>query len=152
MIKSIQNIENGTVIDHITPGKAIKCMQLMNIKENKTFFIAMNVISTKMGLKDFIKIEDYFPSSEELEKISVISPNATISTIKQGKVVEKKQVKTPEFIESYFKCINPKCVTNQEKEIKTKFKIKSTDPLILKCLYCGKQMTDEEITEVNKQQ
>ena len=149
MIKSVQDIKNGTVIDHISPGKAVKCIKLINPGENKTFFIGINVLSNKMKLKDFIKIEDYYPDMRDLEKISLFSPNATVSIIKEGKVIEKKKIKPPEQISSYFKCINPKCVTNTERGVKTVFKIEKLNPLVLKCLYCDKQMTDEEIAEIN---
>ena len=147
MNKPIQNIENGTVIDHIPAGKAMKCLELMRLETKNTLLIGMNMDSAKMGLKDFIKIEDYYPSEEETAIISLIAPSATISTIKKGRVVGKKKVKTPEQITGVFKCINPKCVTNTEKHVTPKFKVESVKPLVLRCLYCDKQMKEEELTE-----
>lgn len=147
MSKPIQNIENGTVIDHIPSGKAMKCLELMHLETRNTLLIGMNMNSNKMKLKDFIKIEDYYPTEKETAIISLIAPSATISTIKKGEVLSKKKVKAPEEITGVFKCINPKCVTNTERGIKPKFKVESVKPLLLRCFYCDKQMNEKELTE-----
>ena len=151
MNKPIQNIENGVVIDHIPAGKAMKCLELMHLKTNNMKLIGMHMNSNKMQLKDFIKIENYYPSGEETAIISLIAPNATISTIKKGKVESKKQVKPPQEITGVFKCINPKCVTNTERSVTPKFKVESVKPLSLRCFYCDKQMNEKELTEYHQQ-
>lgn len=145
--KPIQDIENGTVIDHIPPGQAMKCIKLMHPKIKNTFLIGMNLNSNKMKTKDFIKIENHYPSNEEINKISLIAPNATINTIKNKQVTKKTKIKTPKTIKNHFKCINPKCITNTETYITTKFKIEQTKPLLIRCTYCDKQMNDKELTE-----
>jgi len=56
--------------------------------------------------------------------------------------VEKKQVKVPDTITGIARCMNPKCVTNNEPVV-TKFKVLYTQTVDLKCLYCEK-ITDQE--------
>jgi aspartate carbamoyltransferase regulatory subunit len=52
-------------------------------------------------------------------------------------VVEKKTVEVPDTIEGIVKCVNPKCITNNE-DVKTKFEVINKDPVKLKCHYCEK--------------
>ena len=40
-------------------------------------------------------------------------------------------------ITGIIKCVNPKCITNNE-EVKTKFTVISKNEVALKCLYCEK--------------
>ncbi len=81
----VRAIENGTVIDHIEPGKAMRCLRLMNPRIRKPLYLGMNAESNKMNKKDFIKIEDYYPTEGETNRIALISQKATINTIKKAK-------------------------------------------------------------------
>ena len=55
----VQPIKDGTVIDHITPGNALKVLKILGIegKEGSIISIAMNVVG-KRGKKDIVKIEN----------------------------------------------------------------------------------------------
>jgi aspartate carbamoyltransferase regulatory subunit len=61
-------------------------------------------------------------------------------------VVEKKVVEVPEEIVGIAKCMNPKCITNNEK-ITTRFDVVSKTQVKLKCRYCEK-ITDQEHIEI----
>ena len=89
--QKIKDIENGTVIDHIPAGKAVKVLEALGQKKD-IILAAINVSSTKMGQKDVLKFENRFLAADELKKIKPIAPAATINTIKGTKVVEKKKV------------------------------------------------------------
>ena len=65
-------------------------------------------------------------------------PNA----IKYNKNPSQKVVEIPDEISGIVKCVNPKCITNNEK-IVTKFKVISKREVQLKCHYCEK-ITDPE--------
>ncbi len=91
--KKIKDIENGSVIDHISAGKAIKVMDALGLKGKETVLIAINVSSKSMGSKDILKIENKSLSPEDSKKIAKIAPKATINIIKDFKVAEKMQVK-----------------------------------------------------------
>ncbi|RUM45057.1 MAG: hypothetical protein DSY35_01285 [Desulfurobacterium sp.] len=59
---------------------------------------------------------------EEVNKISLISPRATINIIRDYEVVEKRKVEIPEIVEGVLKCANPNCITNFE-NVTTKFSV-----------------------------
>jgi len=58
--------------------------------------------------------------------------------------VEKFKVKLPEHIERIVKCINPRCVTNQQ-PVTTRFEVIPTSPPALRCLYCERVMAGDDI-------
>ena len=140
----VKPIENGTVIDHISKGKALKVYKVLNIRDDQTITIAMNVPSKKNGKKDVLKIEGIELSKEDVNKISLISPNATINIIKDGVVVRKFKVEIPDTIEGILKCTNPNCITQIE-NIAGKFKVEEKEPLKIRCAYCEKFLNSIEI-------
>ena len=57
----------------------------------------------------------------------------------KGKIIEKRNVKLPSEVNGILDCLNPKCITNKEREpLKTKFIVKE-NPLRLRCAYCNKE-------------
>ncbi len=145
----ITRIENGTAIDHIAPGSALKVLELLDLKDEKknSITIAIRVDSNEMGKKDLLKIEDKFLTPTESAMIALISPDATINIIKSFEVTEKHPVELPEELTGIFDCSNPNCITNQEREpVESKFKVTDKDPLTVRCLYCDNLMEEEQIT------
>lgn len=145
----ITRIENGTAIDHIAPGSALKVFDLLELKEEKenSITIAIRVDSEKMGKKDLLKIEDKFLTPTESAMIALISPQATINIIKSFKVKEKHPVELPEQLTGIFSCSNPHCITNQEREpVESRFKVTNKEPLSVRCEYCDNLMQEEQIT------
>ncbi|RLG59636.1 MAG: aspartate carbamoyltransferase regulatory subunit, partial [Candidatus Hydrothermarchaeota archaeon] len=84
----VLKIKNGTVIDHIEGGQALNVLKIIGIPKT-TVTIAMNVPSKKTGIKDIVKVEGRELKEEEVNKISLISPRATINIIRNYEVVEK---------------------------------------------------------------
>lgn len=135
----VKHIENGTVIDHISPGKALEVFDLIEESNGGSIIVAMNMPSTKHGKKDILKMENVFVDEDKLDLVSLIAPKATINIIKDGKIKEKRQSKLPSEVSGVLTCLNPKCVTNKEREpIETNFLVRK-DPLRLKCAYCNKE-------------
>lgn len=116
----VTKIKDGTVLDHLSPGTALEIIQFLHLTGNSPLVIATNVDSTQHGQKDVVKIEDKFLSQEETNKLSLLSPNATINIIKNYEVKEKRGVERPELLERAVNCPNKKCVTNSE-DCQTKF-------------------------------
>ncbi|ABR54337.1 aspartate carbamoyltransferase, regulatory subunit [Methanococcus vannielii SB] len=133
----VKPIENGTVIDHIESSKALKVYDLLKINESMPVTLALNVSSKKGSLKDILKIEGLALSKADVNKIALVSPNATINIIKDGKVVSKFKVGIPNKIDGIVKCTNPNCITNKE-GIKSKFTVEQKDTLKIRCDYCEK--------------
>ena len=143
----VKKIKNGTVIDHITAGQALNVLKILGIAEEypkTTVTVAMNVPSNKVGSKDIVKVEGRELKAGEADKISLIASNATINIIRNYEVVEKKKVSIPELIEGVLKCANPNCVTHFEK-MRSKFMMITKNPIKLRCLYCERAMTEEDV-------
>lgn len=146
-ILHVSKIRNGTVIDHITGGHALDVIKILGItgKEKKIITIAINVPSKRFKLKDIVKIEGRELKPEEVHKIALLAPHATINIIRNYKVVDKQRVKLPKVIHDILKCANPACVTNSNEPVKPKFYVVSEEPLMLKCHYCGYIMEKNEM-------
>jgi aspartate carbamoyltransferase regulatory subunit len=140
---TVSAIKNGTVIDHIPADTLFKVISVLKIDTMETTItIGNNLSSTKLGKKGIIKMDEKYPSIEDINKIALFAPNAKINIIKDYKVSDKKNVSIPKTITGIFKCMNPKCITNFEK-MTTKFDvIEKNGKLQLKCHYCDKH-TDQ---------
>jgi aspartate carbamoyltransferase regulatory subunit len=145
----VAKIKDGTVIDHITAGHAMDVARILGIagRSNAVVTIAMNVTSKNLGKKDMVKIEGRELNPEEVDKIALLAPHATINIIRNYKVIEKKEVKLPKIIKGIIKCANPACVSNSNEPVQPKFYVESEDPLSVKCHYCGYIMEKQDILE-----
>ena len=144
----VSAIKDGTVIDHI-PAESlfivINILGLDKIPNQITF--GTNLDSRKLGKKAIIKVADKFFEDDEINKISLVAPHAKLNIIRNYEVSEKKDVEIPDEITGLVKCFNPKCITNNESII-TKFKVENKKEVALKCNYCEKITTRQEL-EVN---
>ncbi|NLI73686.1 MAG: aspartate carbamoyltransferase regulatory subunit [Euryarchaeota archaeon] len=133
-------IRNGTVIDHIDCGQALKVLRIIGINDSVQYTVSvlLHVPSKKDGWKDIIKVEDRELDAKEVDKISLIAPHATINIIRDFNVAEKFTVKMPEVAKGIVKCGNPNCITNMNEPVETEFVIESKDPTVLRCLYCDR--------------
>ena len=142
----VSAVENGTVIDHIPADKlfdVINVLGIQNLENTVTF--GYNLISSKLGKKGIIKIWDKFLKDDEINKLALVAPTAKINIIRDFEVAEKKAVMVPEHVEGIAKCVNPKCITNNE-PMSTIFHVIDKDNCIVKCHYCEKEQKREEIT------
>lgn len=143
----VSAIENGTVIDHIPANVLFKVISILNLhKIDKQITFGSNLASKKLGKKAIIKLTDTFFIDKEINKIALVAPQAKLNIIRDYSVVEKKVVEVPEEIIGIAKCMNPKCITNNEK-ITTRFDVVSKTEVKLKCRYCEK-ITDQEHIEI----
>ncbi len=145
----ITPIEHGTVIDHIKKGQAMKVLKILNLIDREIDFIvsvAMNVDSSE-GKKDIVKVEDMELRNDELDKISLISPEATVNIIRNYDVVDKHRVELPEMTKGIVRCRNNNCITNQKEPVDSEFEVVGKDPVTLKCIYCKREIVGEEISE-----
>lgn len=148
----IDKISKGSVIDHIDAGYALTILNLTGIDESKNLMtIGVNVSSKKYATKDIIKIENVFLNKTQMQQISILSPNATISLIENYKVIEKKKVKLPQIIKKLILCINKTCISNSEEPIDTEFIVLEEKPLKIQCVYCGRIYKLEEIVFTSKE-
>lgn len=139
----VPRIKDGTVIDHITAGNAVKVLHILGIPKSSssTVSVAMNVKS-KLGKKDIVKVENRELKHSEVDKIALISPKATINIIRDYEVAEKHKVKLPDEIAGIVKCSNPTCISNSKEPVKSRFRVISKDPPRIKCYYCEREPED----------
>ena len=140
----VSALENGTVLDHIPAENVYKALDILDLKGVESqITIGINLSSKFFGKKGIIKIADKFFEDEELNKLALIAPKATVNVIRDFQVVEKKKLVMPEEIHGITKCRNPKCVTNHQ-PVKTWFKtIDNGNEISLLCHYCEK-ITDSK--------
>ncbi len=136
--RSISALENGTVIDHINSNNTLKVVNILKLNdEDKMIMIGVNFKSKTMGKKGIIKIANKELSMDELNKISLVAPNASIAIIKDFEIVKKSKLDFPKEFIGIAKCGNSNCITNHE-PVKTHFKTISEEPVMVKCKYCEK--------------
>jgi aspartate carbamoyltransferase regulatory subunit len=145
----VSKIKNGTVIDHVTGGHALDVVKILGItgRERGTVTIAINVPSKRFKTKDIVKIEGRELNPQELDKIALIAPHATINIIRDYKVAEKQEVKLPKSIDNIIKCANPACISNSNEPVRAKFYVDCEEPLLLKCHYCGYVMEKKDVLQ-----
>ena len=114
----VSKIKDGTVIDHIREGYALDVIKIL-------------------GITGIVKIEGRALNPQEVNRIALVAPHASINIVQNYKVVKKVEVKLPNAIEGIIKCVNPCCISNSDEPIFSKFYVKSEEPLLLKCHYCG---------------
>ena len=143
----VSKIKDGTVIDHITSGHALDVAKILGINrlEKRVITIAINVPSERLKRKDIVKIEGRELNPEEVHKIALVAPHATINIIRNYRVVEKQRVKLPEVIEDIMKCTNPACISNSNEPVQARFYVEEEEPLLLKCHYCGFIMEKKDV-------
>jgi len=140
----VSPIENGTVIDHLPPGKAIKIAEVLGLMHDSVVIIGQNLKSTKYGKKDLIKVENRFMTESECSKIALIAPNATVNIIRDFAISEKRMVEVPDTVEGVALCANANCITNREK-VPARLHAITKTPLLLVCHYCGFEVKGDEL-------
>ena len=148
-IKEMQNILSPEMVIFSKPESAL-------LLDNKPFFYPdfsadiqyeteIVIKIDRLGKKAIIKITDKFFDNDEVNKIALVAPEAKLNTIRDYRVVEKREVKVPDEVTGIAKCVNPKCITNNER-ITTRFYVTDKKPVTLKCHYCEKMVEQEQMT------
>jgi aspartate carbamoyltransferase regulatory subunit len=145
---SVAPIKDGTVIDHIPAGQALKIIYLLQLAEQRyKVILGLHLSSSSMGHKDIVKIEDRFLTEREAHDIAVFAPNATINIIKNYKVFSKIKAKLPETVKGILVCPNGRCITEQE-NVETLFMVEEFKQKVrLRCFYCEKIFERDEIKD-----
>jgi len=137
-------IKNGTVIDHIPAGMALKVLKVLGIDEavTSTVTVAMHVPSKAMGWKDIVKVEDRELSPREVDKIALIAPRASVNVIRNYNVAEKHVVQLPDRAVGILRCAHPNCITTLQEPVETDFFVLRGEPPRVACRYCDRIVED----------
>ena len=134
---NIDSIENGIVIDHITAGRGMRVYELLELDKLDTCVaIIKNAKSNKFGRKDIIKIEGVL--NIDLDVLGFIDNNATVCTILNGRLVEKKKPTLPEKLGNIVSCKNPRCITSIE-DVDQVFYLCDEKAHRYRCKYCEQE-------------
>ncbi len=136
---NISGLKEGIVLDHIKAGKSMDIYFKLGLdKLDCQIAIIKNAKSRKMGTKDIIKIDGGL-DLVNVDVLGYIDHNITINIIKDGSIVEKKQVKMPKKIKNVIHCKNPRCITSIEQELPHIFYLADEEKGIYRCLYCAER-------------
>ena len=139
----IPRIKNGTVIDHITAGNAVKVLHILGIPRSTSSVVSVAInVKSKLGKKDIVKVENRELDPQEVDKIALIAPKATINIIRDYDVAKKHKVELPDEIIGIVSCSNPTCVSNAREPVKSRFRVIKKDPPRIKCYYCEREPED----------
>ncbi|MED9967648.1 MAG: aspartate carbamoyltransferase regulatory subunit [Blautia sp.] len=129
-------LREGFVLDHIKAGKAMTIYHDLKLdKLDCTVAIIKNARSNKMGKKDIIKVECPIDNLD-LNVLGFIDHNITVNIIKDGEIVEKRELHLPKEIVNVIKCKNPRCITSIEQELDQIFVLADPEKEVYRCKYC----------------
>lgn len=149
-MRRVTAICNGSVIDHIPAGTALKVLRMLRIsgKRSNPVSLVMNVPSGKHGAKDIIKVEDRELTQEELDRLSIIAPHASVAIIRNYSVAEKREVEVQDELVNVAKCSFSNCITHGDREpLSHRLVVTTHDPLELRCHYCGRPQEMELVID-----
>ncbi len=142
---TVGRIEEGFVLDHIQAGRSMEIYKYLHLDElDCCVAIIKNAKSNKMGKKDIMKIEcpiDFM----DLDILGFIDHNITVNVIKDGKIVEKRDLSLPKEIKNVIKCRNPRCITSIEQELPHIFVLADEKKEIYRCKYCEEKCRKRDL-------
>jgi aspartate carbamoyltransferase regulatory subunit len=147
-MRRVTAIRNGTVIDHVPAGHAMRVLEMLGIGQSSSVPVSMvmNVPSKKMGTKDIIKVEDRELTRDELNRLALVAPDAHVAIIRAYSVAEKMTIELGDEVRNVVTCTFSNCITTNPREpLAHRLKVLSTEPLELRCHYCGRPQDLEEL-------
>ncbi len=139
---NVGQIEEGFVLDHIKAGKSLAIYHLLQLdKMDHTVAIIKNAKSNKMGKKDILKVECDI-TQLDLDVLALIDKNITVNVIKDGEIVDKKELVLPKEIKNIIQCKNPRCITSIEQELPHRFVLSDEKKEIYRCKYCEEKYNE----------
>ncbi|MCL1855310.1 MAG: aspartate carbamoyltransferase regulatory subunit [Clostridia bacterium] len=140
---NIDSIQNGYVIDHIQAGLSMEIYRYLKLNQQGcSVAIIQNAKSRRMGKKDIIKIDAEI--SINLDMLGYTDPGITVNVTREGVRAEKKCLALPERVSNVIRCRNPRCVSQEEREIEQIFFLADRENHVYRCLYCESAHRHEE--------
>lgn len=139
---NVGKIEEGFVLDHIKAGKSLSLYHHLHLdKLDCTVAIIKNARSDKMGKKDILKVECDIDMLD-LDVLAFLDHSITVNVIKNGEIVEKKDLILPKEIKNVIKCHNPRCITSIEQGLPHIFFLADEQKEIYRCKYCEEKYAE----------
>ena len=143
---NISGLQEGVVLDHIQAGKSLDIYYHLGLDRLTDCQVAIirNARSNKMGRKDIIKVEGPIDNID-LDVLGYIDHNITVNVIKNGDIVEKKELKLPKQIKNVIHCKNPRCITSIEQELPQIFVLADPNKEVYRCKYCEEKFDKQNL-------
>lgn len=139
---NVGKIEEGFVLDHIKAGKSLDLYDHLQLdKLDCTVAIIKNARSNKMSKKDILKVECSIDMLD-LDILAFLDHNITVNVIKDGEIVEKKELILPKKIKNVIKCRNPRCITSIEQGLPHIFFLSDEQKGVYRCQYCEEKYSE----------
>ena len=139
---NVGKIEEGFVLDHIQAGKSLSIYEHLGLdKLDCTVAIIKNARSGKLGKKDILKVECPVDMLD-LDILAFIDHNITVNVIKDGEIVDKRDLVLPKQIKNVIKCKNPRCITSLEQELPHIFFLADEEKEVYRCKYCEEKYNE----------
>ncbi len=132
----------GTVLDHLRAGSALRALRVLRLPPDTTVMVGVNLPSKRQQRKDLVKIEGYELTQEEAAKVALLSPDATLSIIREYEIVEKTELTLPVTFRGLIRCVNPSCIVHDER-VPGLFQVEGRDPVSVRCEYCETSFAEE---------
>ncbi len=65
-----------------------------------------------------------------------MDPGATLNIIRDGELIEKRDVELPDTLTDVIFCKNPRCITSTEQELRHIFRLTDREKRVYRCVYC----------------
>lgn len=141
---NVGKIEEGFVLDHIQAGKSLSIYEHLGLdKLDCTVAIIKNARSGKLGKKDILKVECPVDMLD-LDILAFIDHNITVNVIKDGEIVDKRDLVLPKQIKNVIKCKNPRCITSLEQELPHIFFLADEAKEVYRCKYCEEKYSERQ--------
>lgn len=148
-VRLVPAIVNGTVVDHLPPAVTLTVANLIAAPDDEVL-IGINFKSQHLGRKGVVKITDRELSANDLSRLALVAPQASMAIIRDYQVVSKSAIPIPRTIIDIARCPNPGCVTNHE-PCSTRFSVEQESPLIVQCRYCERHFAGNELAIITTQ-
>ena len=136
---SVGQLNEGVVLDHIPAGKAMDIYRKLKLNQmDCQVAMIMQARSSKMGLKDIIKVECPLELLN-LDALGFIDHTITVNIIRDGEIVEKKKLKLPKQLVNIIHCKNPRCITSIEQGLNHIFYLADEEKELYRCQYCDEK-------------
>ncbi len=137
-------LTEGTVIDHLPVGSAMRALELMGLPREGPITCGINVPSPRHGRKDIVRVEGLFLEKHELDRLALLGPNISVSIVRDGGVTEKTVLDVPERLLGILSCPNPTCITHDE-PVQSVFLRLGAFPYSFRCAYCERITRSDEL-------
>ncbi len=140
----IDAIQTGIVLDHIQAGRGMDVYRYLHLDTlDCPVAYIRNVRSEAMGRKDIIKIDADI--DVDFDVLGYIDPGITVNIIRNGALVEKKQLSLPEKLTNVITCKNPLCITTAESVLDQVFLLKDRAHGVFRCMYCDAERKSKSL-------